>query len=65
MLGLALGLVGVLLIALRRPLGSLIHEWRKLFPPRLQNERTKAGEIFLALLGVFCLFLAVLAVAYG
>jgi hypothetical protein len=64
MLGLVVGLVGVLLIVFRRPLGNLILEWRKLFPPRLRNEETKAGEILLALIGVFCVVLAFLAFAY-
>ncbi len=62
MVGLSLGLAGMLLMVLRRPLANLILEWRKLFPPRLRNQGTRTGEIFLALLGVFCLFLPALVV---
>ena len=58
-------LVGVLLIVLRRPISQLILEWRKLFPPKLRNPETRAGEMMIALLGCFALALSVIAVLYS
>ncbi len=58
-------LVGVLLIVLRRPISRLMLEWRNLFPPKLRNPETRAGEVLIALLGCFALALSVIAVLYS
>lgn len=57
-----LALVGVLLIALRRPISRLLLEWRQLFPPKLRNPETRAGEVVMTLLGCFALLLSLIAV---
>ena len=58
-------LVGVLLIALRRPISGLILEGRKLFRPKLRDPKTRAGEVMIALIGCFGLVLSVIAVLYS
>ncbi len=58
-------LVGVLLIVLRRPISRLMLEWRSLFPPKLRNPESRAGEVLIALLGCFALALSVIAVLYS
>jgi hypothetical protein len=57
-----LALFGVLLIAARRPISRLLLGWRQLFPPKLRNPETRAGEVMLALLGCFALLLSVVVV---
>jgi hypothetical protein len=58
-------LVGVLLIAFRRPISRLMLEWRNLFPPKLRNPETRTGEVWIAFLGCFALALSVIAVLYS
>lgn len=57
-----LALVGVVLIAARRPISRLLLQWRQLFPPKVRNPETRAGEVMIALLGSFALLLFVVVV---
>lgn len=61
----AIALVGVILILLRRPLSRVLLAWRQLFPPRLRGKPERAGEVLLVLLGGFALFLGALVVMFG
>ncbi len=58
-------LIGLALVAFRRPLAEFILEWRKLFPPRLAGDGTRTGEVFLALVGVFFIACSVVALLFA
>ncbi len=65
MFELAFGLIGLALVAFRRPLAEFILEWRKLFPPQLGRDATRTGEVFLALVGLFFIACSVGALLFA
>ncbi|HEX2046187.1 MAG TPA: hypothetical protein VHF27_00380 [Acidimicrobiales bacterium] len=63
MVVLLFGLLGIVLILVRRPLGQAMLIWRQAFP--LRNQNTKAGEIMVALVGGFFVLASIAALIWG